>query len=86
MSRNSLLAKSHYIVSKDKMPQKRISPRMIYIKGIQSHIPSECPECSHDLVIDDEQIFCPHCGLVTQDSSEFVSGMKYHLPHGLRLG
>ncbi len=74
------------IVSKDKMSDRWLHPRMYYIMGLQSHIPNTCPECSHELKIDDEQIFCPKCGLVTQDSSEFIAGMKYHLPHGLRLG
>ena len=60
--------------------------RLLYIKSIQSHIPSYCPECHNHLVIDDEQIYCPHCGLITQDSNRFIAGFKFHLPHGLRLG
>ena len=60
--------------------------RLVFIKSIQSHIPHKCPECHTILEVDDEQIYCPKCGLVTQDSTEFVSGIKYHLPHGLRLG
>ena len=60
--------------------------RLLYIKSIQSHIPSKCPECHNLLIIDDEQIYCPSCGLVTQDSTMFNGGQKFHLPHGLRLG
>jgi uncharacterized Zn finger protein (UPF0148 family) len=86
MSRNSLLTKSHYIVSKDNMPDKWTNVRLLYIKKLQAHTPTHCPECDCELTIDDEQIYCPECGLVTQDSTEYVASIKYHLPHGLRLG
>lgn len=60
--------------------------RLLYIKKMQSHIPPYCPECHTLLIIDEEQIYCPECGLVTQDSTMFQAGIKFHLPHGLRLG
>ena len=66
--------------------QRKKEMRLMYIKSIQSHIPSYCPECHTPLIIDDEQIYCPTCGLVTQDSTMFNNGIKFHLPHGLRLG
>ena len=60
--------------------------RLVFIESIQSHIPSRCPECHTPLEIDDEQIYCPSCGLITQDSITYTAGIKHHLPHGLRLG
>ena len=60
--------------------------RLIYIHSIQAHTPHVCPECQSELKTDDEQIYCPKCGLVTQDSIQYSAGHKYHLPHGLRLG
>ena len=84
------------IIEEDNMPsnnewlkttaEKETERRLLYIKKMQSHIPPYCPECHNQLIIDDEQIYCPKCGLVTQDSMKFIAGVKYHLPHGLRLG
>ena len=60
--------------------------RLQYILSIKSHIPVRCPRCKTILEIDDEQIYCPHCGLITQNSTNYSAGMKTKLPHGLRLG
>lgn len=83
------------IVRSDKsedMPDKWLEPenhkqkiRLLYIKSIKSHTPSLCPHCHTILEVDEEQIYCPHCGLVTQDSYDYTAGTKYHLPHGLKL-
>ncbi len=86
MSKNSLLTKSQYIIRADEMSQKWTNPRLYFIKSIQAHTPNTCPECEHDLVIEDEQVYCPHCGLVTQDSIPYVAGFHIVYPHGLRLG
>lgn len=59
--------------------------RLIFIESIQSHIPSRCPKCHTPLTVDDEQIYCPACGLVTQDGYDYSAGLKYHLPHGIKL-
>ena len=76
----------------DKLPDKWLEPedykkvmRLNYIKSIQSHIRNYCPECHHKLIVDDEQIYCPLCGLITQDSTCYIAGVKYYLPHGLKL-
>ena len=53
---------------------------------MHAKIPEECPECTTQLVVDDETIYCPECGLVTQTSIAYVAGQKIVLPHGLRLG
>lgn len=66
--------------------QREIELRLLYIQKMLSHIPPYCPECHTHLIIDDEQISCPACGLVTQDSTYYNGGQKFHLPHGLRLG
>lgn len=59
--------------------------RLDYILSIQSHIPSRCPHCHNELTVDEEQIYCPHCGLVTQDSYPYQAGQHFKLPHGLKL-
>ena len=81
------------IIEEENMPDRWLEPedyrirmRLNYIQSIQSHIPPKCPECNTHLIIDDEQIYCPACGLVTQDSTMFNNGIKFNLPHGLRLG
>lgn len=80
-------------ILEDEMPDKWLEPenykknlRLNYIKSFQAHIPSKCPECETPLTVDDEEIYCPCCGLITQTSISFIAGVKYHLPHGLRLG
>lgn len=60
--------------------------RLLYIKSIKSHIPINCPRCQTLLEVDNEQIYCPKCGLITQNSTEYTAGTKTKLPHGLRLG
>jgi uncharacterized Zn finger protein (UPF0148 family) len=57
----------------------------MYIQKMKSHIPSRCPKCKTPLRVEDEQICCPKCGLVTQDVYDFSAGMKYNLPHGIKL-
>lgn len=70
----------------DEWLKTRAEKRLIYILSIQSHIKPYCPECGAPLTVDDEQIYCNSCGLVTQDSTCFNAGIKVNLPHGLRLG
>jgi Zn finger protein HypA/HybF involved in hydrogenase expression len=79
---------SNSIVRKDKFGGNHVifDKRIIYISKLMAHIPSQCPECSTELEVDDEQIYCPHCGLITQDSYDFHAGQHFHLPHGIRLG
>ena len=60
--------------------------RLNYLKSLQAHIPVRCPHCRTHLITDEEQIYCPRCGLVTQDSYPYVAGEHFKLPHGLRLG
>ena len=60
--------------------------RLLYIQKLQAHTPSVCPECTTELIVDDEQIYCPKCGLITQDSYDYHAGQHFHLPHGIRLG
>lgn len=59
--------------------------RLDFIRSIQSHIPKRCPHCNSILIVDEEQIYCPHCGLVTQDSYPYQAGQHFKLPHGLKL-
>lgn len=80
------------IEDKTDMPDKWLEPRkweqymrILYIESIQAHVPSKCPECHTLLEVDEEQIYCPKCGLVTQDSYDFAAGTKYVLPHGIKL-
>ena len=59
--------------------------RLAYIKRMKSHIPNRCPNCKTPLTVEGEQIVCLKCGLVTQDSYDYDAGMKYRLPHGIKL-
>ena len=78
-------ANSHSIVRGQNMSKPQ-EYRISYIKRMHAKIPEECPECTTQLVVDDETIYCPQCGLVTQTSIAYVAGHKFNLPHGLRLG
>ena len=78
--------------SEEDMPDRWLEPenwkqymRLLYIEKMISHIPNRCPHCHTLLEVDEEQIYCPKCGLVTQDSYDYQAGMKYKLPHGLKL-
>ena len=78
--------------TQEDMPDRWLEPeeyekkaRLLYILSLQSHIPHKCPECHTTLEVDDEQIYCPKCGLVTQDSNKYSAGLPYRLPHGLKL-
>ena len=77
----------------ENMPDRWLQPRewkqymrLLYIKNIQSYTPIYYPECGEDLEVDDEQVYCPQCGLVCMDSICYVAGFKYDLPYGLKLG
>ena len=80
--------RTYNIVRKDSSGMKTVNfnPRLTYIKRILAHTPSVCPECNTELIVDEEQIYCPHCGLITEDSYDYHAGTKFLLPHGLRLG
>lgn len=68
------------------LPEKyKTKLRLHYIKSIQSHIPTKCPHCNTILEVDEEQVYCPQCGLVTQDSYNYQAGQRFTLPHGLKL-
>lgn len=80
------------IEDKEDMPDRWLTPRdwekymrLSYIKSIQSHIPNKCPDCQSILETDEDIIYCPHCGLITQSSTTYVAGLKYRLPHGIKL-
>jgi len=74
-------------IIEDDMPRDyRKEQRIYYILSFTAHIPETCPECNEPLTVDHETIYCPKCGLITQTSTCYTAGFKYHLPHGLRLG
>lgn len=82
MNSKSVPTKSHSIVRENKM----YSHRLYYIKGIQSYTPTTCPFCAKQLTEDNTgQVYCPQCGLVCQDSTEYSAGVKHCLPYGLKL-
>lgn len=97
MNTASGLTNSYNIVRENKNPnndeewlktsdEKQREIRLNFILSLQSHIRPYCPDCGEPLTIDDEQIYCRACGLVTQDSTHFNAGIYVHLRHGLRLG
>lgn len=79
MTSTSVPTNSHSII-------RMKNPRLFYIIKLQAKTPTQCPECNTELTVDDEQIYCSKCGLITQDSYNYIAGVKYNLPHGLRLG
>ena len=87
MNTTSVPTNSHSIIRghKSVSSMRNYNPRLYYIKSIQAHVPNTCPECNNELIVDEEQIYCPNCGLITQDSYDYQAGIKYHLPHGLKL-
>ena len=85
MNTISVPTNSHSIVRGHKKCSTMENPRLLFIISIQANTPKTCPECEHELIVDNEQIYCPKCGLVTQDSYNYTAGTQYKLPHGLKL-
>ena len=72
---------TNYIRGND-MSREWINPRLYYLRRLIHPIPTTCPECDHTLTIDDDETYCPYCGLVTSTSIEYVAGIKINLPYG----
>ena len=66
--------------------EKEAEYRLAFLKSFIKGLPHYCPECRNPLETDDEQIYCPNCGLICMDSTKYTAGMKYEPPHGLKLG
>lgn len=77
---------TNIIIEEDMPKDYRAEMRLHYILSLQAHTPTTCPDCGEQLTIDNEEIYCETCGLITQASTEYTAGNKYTLPHGLRLG
>lgn len=71
---------SNSLIREDKMEQRWFNPRLNYLRTIIKPLPKNCPECEHSLEHEGETIFCPHCGLITYTSIEYVAGQKIDLP------
>ena len=88
MNTTSVPTNSHSIIrghNRNVSNMIKHNPRLYYIKSLQAHIPKTCPECNNELIVDEEQIYCPKCGLITQDSYNYQAGQHFKLPHGLKL-
>ena len=94
MNTSSLPTNSYNNISKDNMPDRwlykneyQIAKRLIFIKSIQAHTPSTCPECHADLEYEEDgEVYCPDCGLVVCDNYPYTAGILLVYPYGLRLG
>ena len=86
MTINSFPTNSYNNIEEEMPKHYRVRMRLHYIKQMQAHTPITCPDCGKTLTVDNEEIYCETCGLVTQASTEYTAGIKYTLPHGLRLG
>ena len=56
------------------------NPRISFLKSITKPFPTLCPECEHEIVHDNEQIYCPECGLVCYDTIEYVGLRRIDYP------
>lgn len=65
--------------------QKWNNPRLFYLHKFIKPVPVTCPECGTELTIDEEELYCNHCGLVCSSSIDYVAGFKIDLPYGVRL-
>lgn len=92
----NLICKSHYnmrmkikIDETFDLNEYARSLRKIYINKCLNHQPlNRCPECGGLIEYsteDEDEAYCTECGLVTSASSQYVAGVKIHLPYGIRL-
>ena len=65
----------------EKLATQKI-PRIRFLKTFIKPQSSTCPECDSELTVDDDEIYCPKCGLVTSASYDYVAGVKITFPYG----
>lgn len=72
----SVSTASYTIVRSNQMKTNEwVNPRLFFIKSINKPLPATCPECDHLVKHEDDEIICPHCGLVCNGPIEYV-GLK----------
>ena len=82
-----VLVMSNSLIRKDKMiPEdkwKKQDPRITYLNSFIKPLPTYCPECNSEKLVDGEaESYCEKCGLVVTASIEYVSGCHIILPYG----
>ena len=70
------------IVRENRMDDEWLNPRLYYLKKLIKPRPNYCPECNTTLEHDEDEIYCPKCGLVTSASIEYVAGFRIRFPYG----
>ena len=82
-----VLVMSNSVVRKDKMNNtdkwKKRDPRITYLNTFIKPLPTYCPECNSDKLVDGEaERYCSKCGLVVTASIEYVGLKHIILPYG----
>lgn len=64
--------------------EKQKEQRLLFLKSFIKPCSHYCPDCHTELIsnIDEDETYCPSCGLITSMSTEYVAGQKIDLPHG----
>ena len=78
---------TNILIRKDKMNhdkwKPKRDPRITYLNTFIKPLPTYCPECNSDKLVDGEaERYCSKCGLVVTASIEYVSGCQIILPYG----
>ena len=86
VNETAVLVMSNSLIRKDKMNNdkwKRKDPRIVYLNTFIKPLPTYCPECNSDKLVDGEaESYCEKCGLVVTASIEYVAGEHIILPYG----
>lgn len=78
---------TNILVRKDKMNNtdkwKKRDPRIVYLNTFIKPLPTYCPECNSEELLDGEaERYCSKCGLVVTASIEYVGLERIILPYG----
>lgn len=67
--------------------ERKKERRLAYLKTFIKPNSNICPECHGKLTatIDEDEIICTKCGLITSASIQYAAGQQIDLPYGLRL-
>lgn len=76
---NNIIRDTYWDLTRDEI-DKLI--RLTYLLTFVRPIPNFCPECYTPLEYEEDEKYCPHCGLVTSTTVEYVAGQRISIPYG----